>query len=635
MRPRDSYRIMPILAVLAALMAVFAVACASEEEATPTTPAEPTATRAPTPTTPVMTGQATDTPVPDAMTLDVDYATVDALLKNPAYDPAWGEPKYGGVVTYRTTWPQTSNCPWCNSTYRHLYVQPQYNVLVRQDPWEGFTGPVRPDLAESWEISDDGLTYTFNLREGVMFRGPIPQDDEHELSDMPGRSTEFTCEDAKASFDFWGTEEWEKERGSSSNAAIFNFVDSTACLDNYTFEVKLNRLSAVALPSFTVPPLTMHDKEWLEWLTTAHAGEVRRSNWYLNMGTGPFVGEDLQQDIVSKIRRNPNHWREGLPFVDGADFHVIRDATTAFSNWATGKIDILGQGSGSITSGQLVQAARDFPDKPIFEFYHPGGMGVLYNTTRPPFDEFKARKAVDLILDRQEWMTIQTAGPYVNAGLGGLWLAGDFWGHSQEEMAAWPGYRQPKDEDIAEANRLLDEVFGAGERPSNTCLTRSDQNYQNFCVYYASKVQEQLGMPTDLDVLEGVVERERALACQFDAHASWPATLIWLYDPSYKYQNWHIDRAGFPACRKGTDADVLRSIANLIDDVDAELDPTVRQELSREIEKQILFDATWGSTLEYTKLFYGSQPWMKGVLFPNYGTYAVHAWIHERYWKDQ
>ena len=202
-------------------------------------------------------------------------------------------------------------------------------------------------------------------------------------------------------------------------------------------------------------------------------------------------------------------------------------------------------------------------------------------------------------------------------------------------MEAWPGYRQPKDEDIAEANRLLDEVFGAGERPSNTCLTRSDQNYQNFCVYYASKVQEQLRMPTDLDVLEGVVERERALACQFDAHASWPATLIWLYDPSYKYQNWHIDRAGFPACRKGTDADVLRSIANLIDQVDAELDPTVRQELSREIEKQILFDATWGSTLEYTKLFYGSQPWMRGVLFPNYGTYAVHAWIHERYWKDQ
>ena len=101
-------------------------------------------------------------------------------------------PKYGGVVTYRTTWPQTSNCPWCNSTYRHLYVQPQYNVLVRQDPWEGFGGPIRPDLAESWEISDGGLTYTFYLRKGVMFRDPIPQDDENGLSDMPGRGTEFT-----------------------------------------------------------------------------------------------------------------------------------------------------------------------------------------------------------------------------------------------------------------------------------------------------------------------------------------------------------------------------------------------------------------------------------------------------------
>ena len=632
MRPRDSYRIKPILAILIAVMAMVAVACQGAEEPTPTFP--PTATTAPTATIPAM-GAATATPV-DEMAMEVDFATVDALLKNPAYDPAWGEPKYGGVVTYRTTWPQTSNCPWCNSTYRHLYVQPQYNVLVRQDPWEGFGGPIRPDLAESWEISDGGLTYTFYLRKGVMFRDPIPQDDENGLSDMPGRGTEFTCEDAKASFDFWGTEAWEAERNSSSNSAIFDFVESSSCVGDYTFEVKLNRLSAVALPSFTVPPLTMHDKDWLEWVVAEHPAELRRSNWYLNMGTGPFVSEILQQDIVSKIRRNPNHWREGLPFVDGADFLVIRDATTAFSAWASGKLDILGQGSGSITSGQLSQAARDFPDKPIFEFFHPGGMGLLYNTERPPFDNVNVRKAVDLVMDRQEWLTAVTSGPYVDGGLGGLWLAGDFYGHTQEEMEAWPGYRQPKDEDIAEANRLLDEVFGAGERPNNTCLTRSDQNYVNFCVYYASKLQEELDMPTDLNVLEGVVQTELSLACQYDALSSWPATLIWLYDPTYKYQNWHVDRKGFNAgCRAGTDPVVLRGIADLIDQVDVELDPAVRRELSREIERKILLEAYWGSTIEYAKLFYGSQPWMKGVLFPNYGTYAVHAWIHERYWKDQ
>ena len=176
-----------------------------------------------------------------------------------------------------------------------------------------------------------------------------------------------------------------------------------------------------------------------------------------------------------------------------------------------------------------------------------------------------------------------------------------------------------------------------GERPTNTCLTRSDQNYVNFCVYYASKLEEDLNMPTDLNVQEGVVQTELSLACQYDALSSWPATLIWLYDPTYKYQNWHMDRSAYQSsgCRRGTDPAIARGIADLIDKVDAELDPTVRQELSREIERRILFEAYWGSTLEYAKLFYGSQPWMKGVLFPNYGTYAVHAWLHERYWKDQ
>ena len=143
-------------------------------------------------------------------------------------------------------------------------------------------------------------------------------------------------------------------------------------------------------------------------------------------------------------------------------------------------------------------------------------------------------------------------------------------------------------------------------------------------------------MTTELNVQEGVVATELALSCNYDAYSSWPATLIWLYDPSYKYQNWHADRSAYQAsCRSGTEEGVARSIADLIDQVDAELDPMVRRDISREIERQILFDAIWGSTIEYSKLFYGSQPWMRGVLFPNYGTYAVHAWVHERYWKDE
>ena len=650
-------RIKPLLAVLTATLTVVAVACSGGDDPSATTkptstPRTPTATApAPTaiptasgPTATVPAGStatavpvATATAVPSTA-VNLDYGTVEELLENPSYDPAWGIPKYGGVVKYRTTWPQTSNCPACNSTYRHLYVQPLYNLLVRQDPWEGFEGAVHPDLAKSWEISSDGLSYTFQLREGAMFRDAIPQDEAHGIGDMPGRGTEFTCEDAKASVDFWGTEDWIAERNSGANGALFDNISSTSCPDGpdgYTFVIELASLNFVTFASITVPALTMMDKDWLEWLVADHAKEVRRQNWYLNMGTGAFVEEDIQQDIVTKMRRNPTYWREGLPFADGVDVHVIRDFATAFTSWASGQIDILGQGSGSLQPGQVIQADRDFSDKPIFPFFHPGGMGVVYNVSRPPFDNQKVRQAANMVLDRQEWQVLKQSGRYEGAGIGGIWKTGDFYGNTVEEVNTWPGYRQPKDEDVAEAIRLLDEVYGPGQRPSNTCLTRTDQNYVAFCLYVANKWDETLGMDTELNILEGVVQTELSLAGQFDSLAGWPAGWVWIYDPSYKYEFFHSARPGFATYRHGLDPAQQSHIDELIDQVDRELDVTKRQVLSREIERILVTEAVFGSTIEYSKLFYGSQPWMKGVLFPNYGSYSVHAWIHERYWKDQ
>ena len=155
---------MRFTAILVILMLAVAVACAGEDP----TPVPPTATPKPAPTaTPVpaptatLAPGATAAPAPTATEvpeIDLSYPSAASLLDHPNYDPEWGEPIYGGVIKYRTVWPQTSNCAACNSTYRHLYVQPQYNTLVRYDPWGGFEAGVHPDLAESWEISEDGLT---------------------------------------------------------------------------------------------------------------------------------------------------------------------------------------------------------------------------------------------------------------------------------------------------------------------------------------------------------------------------------------------------------------------------------------------------------------------------------------------
>ena len=265
----------------------------------------------------------TTMPVPEP----TDYATVEELVRHPSYDPEWGEPKYGGIIAVRTSTSQRAFCPWCNILFSNLYVRPQYNTLLRHDPWEG-QDAIYPDLANAWEISGDGLTYTFALRQGVYFRDPIPQDEANGLGDMPGRGTELTCEDAKASIDFWGTPEWAQERSLSSLPDMLDSVSGTSCPDGpdgYTLVVNLAFPWVPILEAMAHSGLTMVDKEWLEWLLAEHPKEIRDGNWSLNMGTGPFVGTEYDFDILTKLRRNGNYWREALPFVDGMDVFVIVD----------------------------------------------------------------------------------------------------------------------------------------------------------------------------------------------------------------------------------------------------------------------------------------------------------------------
>jgi len=642
-----------MIPIFVALLLVVAMACAGEDPTPVPAPAPtntpkpaPTATPVPPPTATLAPG-ATAAPAPTATEIPVvslDYASVASLKDHPNYDPAWGEPKHGGVVKYRTVWPQTSNCAACNSTYRHLYVQPQYNTLVRYDPWGGFEGGIHPDLAETWNISDDGLTYTFNLRKGIKFRDAIAQDDEFGLSDMPGRGEEFTCEDAKASIDWWGTPEWGAEKGGMSRGSLMDAINvhedgGVTCpdgADGYTLVVTTGYLQAMTLPNFALPPLVMLNKEQLEWTLSDHPKEARTKNWYINMGTGPFQAERLEQDVVTKIQRRSDYWREGLPLVDQAHFHVIKDFSTAFTAWASGQIDIVGQGSGSLQAGNVQQAVRDFPDKPLYIFNHPGGLGLEYNTTRPPFDDVRVRQAFDMVLDRQEWIELNTTSGIPNSAYAtNNWLVGDVWTATKEEVDQWKGFRQPKQQDIDEANAILDEVYGAGERPAFNCLTRSEQNYVDFCLYAKAKWEEGLGASVSLNIQEGVVERELALACNFDTHTSWPANLVWIYDPSHKYENYSSEKVGFPCERTGQVPEIQTRLNGLIDDVDKEMDPTKRQGISKEIDYILSQEAYYDSSLEYTVLVYGGQPWMKGVILPGNGTYAVHAWMHERYWKDK
>ena len=363
-------------------------------------------------------------------------------------------------------------------------------------------------------------------------------------------------------------------------------------------------------------------------------GEVRRENWYLNMGTGPFLAEEMQQDIVTMIRWNPNHWREELPFVDGIEVFVIRDLATTFAALVTGKIDVSGQGSSSMTAGQVAQAQRDFPDRvEIRRFLSTGGRGLRYNLTVPPFDDIRVRKAFSLALDHDEYKLFKMYGSLEGTEIAGVIAPGTFWAHTEEEMLTWPGYRQPKDEDIAEANRLLDEVYGEGIRPEISCMSIGTQHYVDLCLYAADQWAKSLGVTVIMEIEDGAVNAERGRICEYQVQSRLVGRLALVADPEYWLNEAYLSTgAGFNPCLIGyegqAELDELISLQSIV------LDPAERVKLVQIVEHQIVNDAYYGVTLDWLVYFYGTRPEVKGAVFSDYSTYTAHTWLWERVWLD-
>ena len=189
--------------------------------------------------------------------------------------------------------------------------------------------------------------------------------------------------------------------------------------------------------------------------------------YLINMGTGPFIPLSADPFEMMKSRKNPNYWLTGAPFVDGMDNHVISDADIKFTSLVTGKVNQAGHGSIGLTRDQVQQVQDQHSDVIELQMVrYNQQQHFLMNHLQPPFDDWNVRHAVQLALDREDWLEHWTVGE-VSMGHPYLILHPDSgWGIPIDEFRTFPGMNPAtKDADIAEANRLLDEAFGAGNRP--------------------------------------------------------------------------------------------------------------------------------------------------------------------------
>ncbi len=262
---------------------------------------------------------------------------------------------------------------------------PIYNRLVE---FKTGTTEVVPGLAESWDVSEDGKTVTFNLRKGVKFHS----NDQF----TPGR--DFNADDVIFSFERQG-EESNPYFDYAGSYEYFNamsmpdLIESVEKVDDYTVKFNLTRPEAPFLANLAMDFASIQSKEYADAMQEAGTPEMLNQ---APIGTGPFTFVAYQKDAVIRYAKNADYWKEGLPKVDNLVFAITPDASVRYQKLNAGECHVM-----PYPNPADVDAMK--ADENINVLEQEGlNVGYLaYNTTMAPFDNPKVRKALNMAIDKQ------------------------------------------------------------------------------------------------------------------------------------------------------------------------------------------------------------------------------------------
>ncbi|MBO9463628.1 ABC transporter substrate-binding protein [Tropicibacter sp. R15_0] len=226
------------------------------------------------------------------------------------------------------------------------------------------TGAVVPGLAESWAISDDGLTYTFALRAGVRF---------HDGSEMTAEDVKFSLDRARA------------EDSTNAQKALFAGIADVKVVDPQTVEVTLAQPDGNFLFNMAWGDAVIVAPESIEGIKQTP------------IGTGPFKFVEWKQGDSISLAQNADYWGE-KPALTAATFKFISDPTAAFAAMMAQDIDAF---AGYPAPENLPQFEAD-PRFQVLVGSTEGETILSTNNLQAPLDNVKVRQAIAHAINRQD-----------------------------------------------------------------------------------------------------------------------------------------------------------------------------------------------------------------------------------------
>ncbi|MGI4855767.1 MAG: ABC transporter substrate-binding protein [Janthinobacterium lividum] len=317
------------------------------------------------------------------------------------------------------------------------------------------SGKVVPALASRWDVSADGLSYTFHLRDGVAF----------QTTDYFKPSRQLDADDVVFSFERMLDEgnPWHKVAGPGGfpharSMQLDKLVKSVQKIDAHTVRFVLNYRSATFLPVLTMGFASIYSAEYADQLLKA--GKTTQLN-DKPIGTGPFQLRSYQKDAVIRYDVNPTYWGP-KPRVDRLIYAITPDASVRAQKVKAGECEIA-------LSPKPQDVAEAKKDAKLNVVQTPAFMTafVALNTQHKPLDNPKVRQAINMAFDRTTYLKAvfeDSAAPAVNP------FPPNTWSYAKD-VAAYP-------HDIEKAKQLLAQA-GFPNGFSTTIWTRPSGSVLN------------------------------------------------------------------------------------------------------------------------------------------------------------
>ena len=462
-------------------------------------------------------------------------------------------PKSGGLLKFAVgAEPPNYDCH-AQTSFAFIHpVRPHYNTLLKFDTAK--YPAIKGDLAESWSVSKDGLSYTFKLRKGVKF---------HDGSS-------FSSEDVKATY--------ERLRNPpagvrSIRSASYADIASIETPDPHTVVFKLKKANAAMLTNFASP-----------WDCIYSAAKLKQDPKFPErniMGTGPFVFAEHVAGSHWTGRKFDGYYRKGKPYLNGF-LAVFISGAPMVNALAAGEVLVEFRGHSPADRDRLMKALADKAQ--VQETPWVCSLVVTFNTKKKPFDDQRVRKALNLAIDR--WGGAQALSKVALVRhVGGILRPGYDLAASEKELLTYPGFSKDIAASRAEARKLL-QAAGV----PNLSFTLTNRNvampYTPVGVFLIDQWR-QIG----LNVKHEQLETRLYLAAQQRDKPTFDAALDFNCDfmdePNLQLQKYlSHDRAAINYAQQ-TD----RVLDDLFDKQSGELDKKKRYAILREFEKRALEQA--------------------------------------------